>query len=89
VRDWYDVEQVKARPNFRVWLRFEDGLEGEADLSDIAVRGVFRRWVDNPAEFDEVSVDAASGTIVWPGGRDVAPDRLYDEVARSAREAKR
>jgi hypothetical protein len=87
--DSYDVVEVRARPNFRVWLRFEDGLEGEADLSDVAGRGVFRRWIDNPDEFSQVSVDAESGTIVWPGGLDVAPDRLYDEVARSAREAKR
>jgi hypothetical protein len=81
----YDVVEVRARPNFRVWLRFEDGLEGEADLSDLAGRGVFKRWIDNPAEFDQVSVDEESGTIVWPGGLDVAPDRLYDEVARVAR----
>ena len=79
----YDVTEVQARPNFRVWLRFEDGLEGEADLSDVAGRGVFKRWIDNPAEFGQVSVDPRSGTIVWPGGLDVAPDRLYDEVARS------
>jgi hypothetical protein len=32
-------------------------------------------------------VDPDSGTIVWPGGLDVAPDRLYSEVARSADEA--
>ena len=83
----YDVVEVRARPNFRVWLRFEDGLEGEADLSNLAGRGVFKRWIDNPAEFDQVSVDEESGTIVWPGGLDVAPDRLYDEVARDAREA--
>jgi hypothetical protein len=81
----YDVVEVRARPNFRVWLRFEDGLEGEADLSELAGHGVFKRWVDNPAEFAQVSVDEESGTIVWPGGLDVAPDRLYDEVARAAR----
>ena len=52
--DWYDVVEVRARPNFRVWLRFEDGLEGEADLSDVAGCGVFRRWIDNPDEFSQV-----------------------------------
>jgi hypothetical protein len=85
----HDVVEVRARPNFRVWVRFEDGLEGEADLSEFAGRGVFQRWLDNPDEFGQVRVDSRSGTIVWPGGLDVAPDRLYDEVARSVGEVGR
>lgn len=80
----YDVVEVEAREDFRVWVRFEDGLEGEVDLSDLAGKGVFKRWVDNPSEFAQVSVDPASGTIVWPGGLDVAPDRLYSDVAEVA-----
>ena len=79
----YDVVAVRPLPNFRVWVRFEDGLEGEANLSDMAGKGVFKRWTDDPTEFDEVVVDPESGTLVWPGGLDVAPDRLYDDVAAS------
>lgn len=80
----HDVIDVNPRANFRLWVRFEDGIEGEVDLSDLAGRGVFKRWTDDPSEFDQVSVDPESGTAVWPGGLDVAPDRLYQEVARSA-----
>jgi len=83
----YDVVEVEARPNFRVWVRFEDGVQGEADLSDLVGKGVFKRWRDNPAEFAEVTLDLDSGTIVWPGGLDVAPDRLYSDVARTAGKA--
>ena len=78
-----DVVAVEARPGFKVWVRFEDGVEGEADLSDLAGRGVFKRWTENPPEFLEASVDPDSGTVIWPGGLDVAPDRLYSEVLRS------
>lgn len=78
----YDVVAVEARPGFKVWVRFENGVEGEADLSDLAGRGVFERWTANPAEFAEASVDPESGTVTWPGGLDVAPDRLYSEVLR-------
>jgi Protein of unknown function (DUF2442) len=78
----YDVVAVEARPGFKVWVRFENGVEGEADLSNLAGRGVFKRWTENPAEFGEVSVDPDSGTVAWPGGLDVAPDRLYSEVLR-------
>ena len=79
----YDVVAVEARPDFKVWVRFENGVEGEADLSDLAGRGVFKRWTENPAEFDKVSVDPESGTVAWPGGLDVAPDRLYSEVLQA------
>jgi len=79
----YDVVAVKARDPFRIWVRFEDGTEGEADLSDLAGRGVFRRWRENPSEFAQATVDAESGTVVWPGGLDVAPDRLYQEVLQT------
>ena len=79
----YDVVAVEARPDFKVWVRFENGVEGEADLSDLAGRGVFRRWTENPEEFGKVSVDRESGTVVWPGGLDVAPDRLYSEVLQA------
>ena len=80
----YDVVGVEARPNFRVWVRFEDGLQGEVDLSDLVGKGVFKRWLDNPSEFARVAVDSESGAIVWPGGLDVAPDRLYTDLARAA-----
>ncbi len=81
----YDVVAAKPLDGFRVWLRFEDGLEGEVDLSHLVGRGVFSRWSDDPAEFGRLSVDEESGTIVWPGGLDVAPDRLYDELAGRTR----
>jgi Protein of unknown function (DUF2442) len=79
----YDVTDAKARDGFRLWVRFENGIEGEVDLSGLAGQGVFKRWTENPAEFREVSVDPESGTLIWPGGLDVAPDRLYSEVVQA------
>jgi len=83
-----DVIEVRALDGYRIWVRFEDGLEGEADLSDLAGRGVFRRWVEIPSEFLQARVDSESGTVVWPGGLDVAPDRLYNDVVRSSEKAR-
>ncbi|MGH7545708.1 MAG: DUF2442 domain-containing protein [Gemmatimonadota bacterium] len=74
------VEAVEARPKHRVWLRFEDGLEGQIDLSDLVGKGVFASWED-PAEFAKVFVDEETGTVAWPGGIDLAPDALYHELA--------
>ena len=79
----YDVVEVEPRKDFTLWVRFEDGLEGVVDLSALVGRGVFQRWADNPEEFSEAAVDPESGTVVWPGGLDVAPDRLHRDIARS------
>ncbi len=80
----YRIVAVESRPNYRLWVRFRDGVEGEADLSDIAGRGVFSRWSEHPEEFSQVAVDGETGAPTWPGGLDVAPDRLYEEVSASA-----
>lgn len=67
-------------------------IEGEADLSDIAGRGVFARWTEHPEEGDQVNIDALTGAPCWPGDLDVAPDALYQDIAKpegSAAAAKR
>lgn len=76
----HDPVAARPLPGFKVWVRFDDGVEGVVDLSEVAGKGVFARWTDDPAEFDEMKVDPESGTLLWPGDLDVAPDRLYAEV---------
>ena len=33
-----------------------------------------------PARCDSVSIDGQIGTVVWPGGANLAPDLLYERV---------
>lgn len=74
------IENVEPRSNYRVWIRFEDGAQGEVDLSDLVGKGVFSAWED-PQAFEKVYIDQETGTIAWPGGLDLAPDGLYRDVA--------
>jgi hypothetical protein len=74
-----EILSVVPVGDYRLLLRFADGCEGEVDLSDIAGSGVFAAWRDM-AEFRKVSIDTEAGTLTWPGGLDVAPDRLYEEA---------
>lgn len=77
---FYTVTAVEPRGQYCVWLRFEDGLEGEVDLSSLAGQGVFEAWLE-PGMFERVFVDEEAGTVAWPGGIDLAPDRLYADLA--------
>lgn len=75
-----DVVQVKPLDGYRLYLRFEDGREGEVDIAQlIEFRGVFAPLREKPV-FNQVRVDADLGTIVWPGGGDLDPDVLYAQV---------
>ena len=75
-----DIVEVKALGGHRLFLRFEDGVEGEVDFRDrLRFDGVFASLKD-PGVFAGVKVDAESGTIVWPTGADLDPDVLYAEL---------
>ena len=67
--------EVKALPNFRIWLRYDDGVNGEIDLSDLAGRGVFTAWEDI-AFFNSVRL-GSHGAIEWGADIDICPDAMY------------
>lgn len=67
--------EVKALPNHRIWLRYDDGVEGDVDLSDLAGHGVFAAWRD-AAFFSTVHL-ASHGGIEWSSDLDLCPDALY------------
>ena len=67
--------EVKALPNFRIWLRYDDGTEGEVDLSDLAGRGVFEAW--NDGNFFGAVRLGSHGAIEWGSDIDICPDAMY------------
>ena len=76
------ITEVKALPGYKLHLRFADGAEGDVDLSDLIGKGVFAAWRD-PANFAAAFVDPESGTVAWPGGLDLDPERLYSEITQT------
>ena len=69
---------VKPLPDYKLHLRYEDGVEGEVDLSHLAGRGVFALWNDAGA-FEKVSI-SPGGAIRWNDEVDLCPDALYLEI---------
>src|SRR4026209_1281936 len=74
------VTACKAEDDYRLWIRFEDGLEGSVFLGNLLEIGAFKLWSD-VREFEKVSVDPETATVTWEGGIRLAPDLLYHEVA--------
>jgi hypothetical protein len=70
------VTHAQPRGGHRVWLRFNDGIEGEIDLST-ALRGPVFEPLRDPTYFAEFQVD---DTLIWPNGADYAPEFLYERV---------
>jgi hypothetical protein len=60
-------------------LTFADGTTGEVDVLD-RMRGPVFEEARKPEGFAKVTVDRETGTVVWPGGADLAPDTLYERV---------
>ena len=77
-----DVVSVEPRGDYRLWLRFQDGTEGEIDLQpELIFRGVFAPLRD-PAYFAQVRVNPDLGTICWPNDADWDPLVLYSLLTR-------
>ena len=51
--------EVKALPNYRLWLRYEDGAAGEIDLAHLVGKGVFKLWNDLQAFKRSISANTA------------------------------
>ncbi len=76
--------EVEARGQYRLWLRFSDGVEDEVDVSGLAGRGVFAAWQDT-AFFDSVRIDETRA-VCWGDAIDLCPDALYLRITGTSPE---
>lgn len=77
--DLVDVVDVRYVRGYTIWVKFEDGVAGEVDLTS-SLRGPVFEPLRDPEVFKQVRVDPELGTIVWPNGADIAPETLYARV---------
>lgn len=73
------IVACKVLENYRVWLRFDDGVEGEADFSAHAGQGVFAPWTDY-GFFGQAAIAEHGRTLTWPGELDFCADALWLQV---------
>ena len=73
------VTACKAEDDYKLWIRFDDGLEGSVFLGNLLEIGAFKLWRD-VREFEKVSVDPESATVTWEGGIRLDPEILYQDL---------
>ena len=66
---------VEARPGYRIWVKYADGVEGEVDLSHKIGKGVFQAW-DTTVPFAHVH-PGPCGSIAWNEELDICGDAIY------------
>lgn len=81
------VVRVGILPQYRLEVEFVDGTVGVVELESFLFQddpGVFEPLRD-PARFAEAFVDETWGCVTWPGGLDLAPDAMYDDIRGTSR----
>ena len=69
--------EVVPLPNYRLFLRFNNGDSGEVNLADELDGEVFGALRD-PALFATASQHPVMRTVAWANGADLAPEFLCD-----------
>ena len=78
-----DITAVAVPRHGVLRLTFADGTTGDVAVLE-RMRGPVFAEARTPEGFATVTVDAETGTVVWPGGADLAPDTLYERVRTGA-----
>ena len=73
------VVEARHVRSYTVFVRFQDGVEGEVDLQPQLYGEVFEPLKD-PEYFRQFRVDSDLHTLVWPNGADFAPEFLYERA---------
>ena len=62
-----------------LWLKFNDGVEGEIDLR-AELDGPIFEPLKNVELFKQFTINPDLHTLVWPNGADFSPEFLHDNV---------
>lgn len=67
--------EVEPLPDFRLRLKYSNGVTGEVDLSRLVGRGVFKAWCDE-CNFSTARI-THYGAVAWDNDIEMCADSLY------------
>lgn len=70
--------EIKARPDYKLFLKFDDGVQGIVDVSGLVGKGVFEKWKDI-SYFEDVKI-GESGAPTWKDELDIDPFHQYLKI---------
>jgi len=73
------ILDARYTSDFKVWLRFSDGVQGEVDLASELYGPLFEP-LRQPAMFRGFVFHPELHTLVWPNGADLAPEFLRSKL---------
>jgi hypothetical protein len=75
-----EVVQIEYKGKYIFHIKFDDKTSGDVDFYEYLEKGPIFKPLRNLDYFQKAIIDG--GTITWPNGADVAPETLYEKVAR-------
>ena len=73
------IEEAKYLNDHEIWVRFNDGTEGEVDLHD-NLQGLIFEPLKDPNYFKRFSLEGH--TLSWPNGADFAPEFIRSVLTK-------
>ena len=80
----YEHVEAKYVRDFIVWVRFDDGVEGEIDFKPELYGPIFEPLLD-PRQFRIFFIHPEFRTLVWENGADFAPEFLHEMAQHQSR----
>jgi len=79
------IVSAEPLPQCRLKVAFNDGVSGIFPVEPERRGGVFLELLDTRV-FNAVIVNPDFGCVEWPGGVDLCPDVMYEQIAGSKAE---
>lgn len=81
------VINAKHIKNYKVWIAFDDGKEGEIDLAKkLKNRGGVFEPLQDIDYFKNFKIE--NDTLSWKNGADIAPETLYELLIQQNKKQK-
>ncbi|MBF5059131.1 DUF2442 domain-containing protein [Candidatus Neptunochlamydia vexilliferae] len=80
------IISCQPSPNYHIWVRFQDGLEGIVNLGGLRQKPAFKRVWKSEEDFSKARIDPFTHTVAWGETGyevDVNPAELRKEILES------